>query len=236
MSNKAILKTQKVLVWAHEFSEDDWVKLKDSYQIGDYLMTCCGANAVPKTSPNGEQFFAHNAGECSTAPETVWHKTAKLMIKNSLKKFEIDCQEEFPGKGKDGKKWTADTYFEHQNRKIVVEIQHSYQSMTTYLKRQNIYDSSGIECYWLLMKERYGTLLTSLGKHRLRHEFNNIFPPKGGILPCIKEIPVACLEIESSPTIMGTGGFKASIDSWLKAVLDKEFVYQNGAWLIQIES
>jgi competence protein CoiA len=232
MSQNAILKSSGEIVWASYFTENDWKFLKQNYAIGDYLTTCCGANAVPKTSINGEQFFAHNAGECSTAPETVWHQTGKMLVKSGLGKRGIICQEERSGKNPDGSKWKADTYFEFNNRRIVIEIQHSSQTLEKYLKRQKIYQEAGIECIWLLYPERFLTLNRATANHRMRFEFNNIFPKEGYFHGCIKELPVAYLVADSAPIVRGVAGFEATLDGWLDAILEEKFRYQDGRWMI----
>lgn len=233
MSSNAVLKSNEALLWASDYSEIEWTEIKKSYSIGDYLMSCCGASAVPKTSPNGEQFFAHYAGECSTAPETKWHKTAKMLIRTALEMRSLHCYEEFHGCGRDGKKWIADTYFEFQNRKIAIEIQHSYQSLENYFRRQDAYASVGVECYWLLYKDRFLTVTGAMGKNRLKHEFNNEFPAKRSFYPCLKGIPVAYLDTELSPVVKGVAHFQSNLDAWIVSILEQNFVWSDGAWFIQ---
>lgn len=60
---------------AATISTSEWETLKQHAQLGDFVMPCCRAPAVLKTSINGLQFFAHLSDECATAPETVWHKS-----------------------------------------------------------------------------------------------------------------------------------------------------------------
>ncbi|MGO1845614.1 MAG: hypothetical protein ACTHZZ_04325, partial [Halomonas sp.] len=50
----------------------EWDNLKRNSQLGDFIMPCCKAPAVLKTSINNIPFFAHHANECDTAPETIW--------------------------------------------------------------------------------------------------------------------------------------------------------------------
>ncbi|MDB0543936.1 hypothetical protein LBW62_22125 [Ralstonia solanacearum] len=44
--------------------------LKQPTQLGNFVMMCCKAPAVLKTSINGLPFFDHVSDECATAPET----------------------------------------------------------------------------------------------------------------------------------------------------------------------
>ena len=76
----------------------EWESLKQSSMLGQYLMPCCDAPAVLKTSINGLHFFAHPADECATAPETKWHKAGKAAVLASLRTLGIKGHEEAPGK------------------------------------------------------------------------------------------------------------------------------------------
>ena len=48
---------EKIVAAALE--EEVWDLLKASYAVGDFTMPCCPSAAIPKTSMNGLQFFAH---------------------------------------------------------------------------------------------------------------------------------------------------------------------------------
>ena len=51
-----------------DFSLSEWEALKQSAQLGDFILPCCQAPAVLKTSIRGVPFFAHLTDECATAP------------------------------------------------------------------------------------------------------------------------------------------------------------------------
>ena len=163
-------------IYARDFNQTDWEELKATSEQGHITMECCGARAVLKTSPGFLRFFAHYSDECSTSPETKWHIEVKSLIVKELAVRGVTCIEEKTGKSNDSKKWKADTYFEFNNRKIVIEVQHSYQHLKKYHERQKIYNSSGVECYWLLFSERFRTVTTSIANFRLEHEFENKIP------------------------------------------------------------
>ena len=44
---------------ALRMSQAQWLGLQRNYHVGDLLMPCCNAPAVPKISANGHPFFAH---------------------------------------------------------------------------------------------------------------------------------------------------------------------------------
>jgi hypothetical protein len=155
---------------AHSLTEQEWVALKSTYVVGEYTMPCCSARAVPKTSPNGLQFFAHYSGECATAPETIWHRESKSILTTVLRRMGITCEEE----GYDavaGRKWMADVYFEANGRKIAIEIQRSYQHLDDFLRRQRRYEESGVECYLRIYFSRIGLGGNELSQGTLQGHF-----------------------------------------------------------------
>jgi competence protein CoiA len=216
-------------VAASSFTPDEWDALKASYEIGDLLMNC-GCAAIPKTSPNGRHFFAHYAGECGSALETQWHLDAKVLVHLHLSRMGIECRLERSG-ASDGSGWEADVFSSHKGRDIVIELQHSYQTLARYRARQKRYEEGGVSCYWLLYPPAYGTLTASMRKWRVRTEFNNVFPA-GGLLPCVADIPIATLETEPDILVSGAGPLRASLDEWLTGILFGRFMWDSGRWLL----
>ncbi|WP_235212814.1 competence protein CoiA family protein [Burkholderia paludis] len=89
-------------VHAAAFSIREWDQLNESTQLGDFLLPCCKAPAVLKTSINGLPFFAHLADECATAPETRWHRFGKAAVLAALSGMGIAGAEEVPGSSRPG--------------------------------------------------------------------------------------------------------------------------------------
>nr|WP_256557955.1 competence protein CoiA family protein [Marinobacterium sedimentorum] len=196
-------------------------------------MPCCGAAAVPKTSSNFLKFFAHYSEECSTSPESQWHIKAKDEIVTFLKLFDIEAKLEQSGESRLGS-WKADVYFEIESRKVAIEIQHSYQHLRDYLKRQLRYSSANVECYWILYRPRYITLTTSISKYRIKHEFGGEIPSEG-LFPCIPELPLVALDVgKDSSSIIGAAGLNSSVENFLYSILEHKFIYQQdrGAWIV----
>ena len=154
MSEFAIRKSG-IPLFPDELTEIEWTTLKESYAVGDIIMPCCGAAAIPKTSPNGLPFFSHHTDECSTSPESVWHVATKELIARYLTALNIEPYLEKQG---GGGTWKADVHFTHEGRNIAIEVQHSHQTLQDYLTRQKRYELDGVECYWLLYPKRYMTL------------------------------------------------------------------------------
>ena len=173
MSGIARTKRPGQTIEASHLDSTEWEALKARYTLGDFLTICCESPAIPKTSQNGLPFFAHHSDECSTAPETVWHKTAKTLICFYLKRKGIPAVEEHASTDRD---WIADVYFETGAKKIAIELQHSYQGLPKYLERQGRYRQAGVESYWLLYPARFKTLNLSVAKWRIRNEFGGRLP------------------------------------------------------------
>lgn len=217
-----------------DFSDIEWEVLKEKYEVGDFLMACCHSPAIPKTSPNGLKFFSHYSEECATAPETIWHIQAKESLIRDLVSKSIDARYEVLG-GEANERWKADIFFEFSNRKIVFEIQHSYQHLRDYFKRQERYMKSNVECYWVLFKPRFLTVSKSIAKFRIKEEFGNTFPKDEKIASGVNQIstlPIVWLEPEEKEHIKAPGFFSADCSSWIDSVLSGRFSYAVEGWKI----
>lgn len=223
-------------VHCEEYDRLTWESLKDSYTVGDLLMTCCQGDAVPKTSINGLQFFAHNAGECSTSPESKWHINSKALISHTARSMGLNCKEEVSG-GASPDKWRADVYIEFESRKIAIEIQHSPQTLRHYFKRQAAYEKSGVEAYWVLYEDRFRTLAHAMLRYKFENDpkFKENFFAIGHGYPMIADFPAFSLHHNLEPQIQCTPALKVSPQKWLKALVEKKFIFDNGKWLIEGE-
>ncbi len=208
-----------------------WDQLQCTYQVGDLLMPCCDAAAIPKTSPNGYPFFAHASGACSTSEESQWHLASKQAVAGVLEQLGCKATIEEPGSGEAGR-WQADVWSVRGNVKLAVEVQRSYQHLREYRRRQERYRAGGVRALWLLQEDRYKTLLGSMGKERFRTELGGVFPAAGHFGPCLADIPVARLAFDPDPAVSGAGFFKATLRQLLEAVLDGRFLCIDGLWCI----
>ena len=221
------------IVYADDFSDEEWQAYKDSYNLGELLMPCCSSPAIPKTSPNFLKFFAHYSDECATSPESIWHEQAKNDIAHQLHQLNLSPFIEYSESNKLGT-WRADVYFEFNNRKFALEIQHSYQSLTKYFKRQERYNESSVSCYWIIYKPRYLTLMSSINKFRLKNEFGGKKPHKG-YFPCLPSLPVLWFDNESEQhSIKGPGLFSCSVPEFLISIIESKFILSQdkGIWHI----
>jgi competence protein CoiA len=212
---------------ARSFTSEVWEELKLKYSVGDFLSICCDAPAIPKTSQNGVHFFAHVSGECSTAPESAWHKEAKALIQTSIGGHGLSSFAEHAGPGR---AWIADVYFESKGRQIAIELQHSYQGLRAYLERQQRYVNGGVECYWLIYPKRYPPLTLSIAKWRIKNEFGGQLPE--GMLGCIQQLPAIALELDPEAQVRGHCMYKARLEDWICAVLSGSFEFGSRGWRI----
>lgn len=216
-------------IHAHTFDATEWYALQSTYKMGEIVMPCCNSPAVPKTSSNGLQFFAHHNGECTTAPETIWHSSTKQAVANALSTLGVNAELEVSSENK--RRWQADVFFVHQGINFAIEIQRSYQHLDEYLQRQKRYEDDKVKAFWLLHPERYKTVTLAMAKLRIKTEFGGKQPKGGGVFPCLPSIPIACAEGEPI-AIRGAGLFKSSMENWLAAIVDSRFYWENGKWLI----
>lgn len=207
------------------FEEESWDQLKKDYQIGNLKMICCGANAIPKTSIKYNRFFAHQSVECSTAPETIWHKTSKKIIVEEFSKLGFKAIEEQIGRG-----WIADVYVEFNGRKIAIELQQSPQTLKVYIERQKKYSEFQVEAYWLVFPPRYLTIKKAIKQYRLKNEFNNKCPSEG-FFPSLNDLPVFYID-EVDYRIKGVGLFNHSIEDFIISVVKSKLAYGK-TWYIE---
>jgi hypothetical protein len=208
----------------------EWEILKQKSKLGDFVMPCCRAPAVLKTSYNGRPFFSHLSDECATAPETVWHSTGKAAVLAALGRLGIQGKDEEPGQSPTGAKWKADILFIVGGRTIAIELQRSYQHIRDFKRRQERYAASNVECYWLARKDVFLTLCGATVRELLKREYGGKFPQGGvgsGMLP---ELPVAMLESDEQIRVdFGMSKF-ATVEQWLTGILSGAFQYRSGSW------
>lgn len=208
----------------------EWEALKRTGKLGDFVMPCCKAQAVLKTSINGLPFFAHLSDECATAPETKWHQAGKAAVLAALNGMGIQGREEVPGRSPTGDKWEADVLFSVPGRTIAIELQRSYQHLRDFTRRQDRYTASAVECFWLVRRETFVTLGKATSRLLLKRDFGNVFPPCGigaGMLP---ELPVAMLDTEGTQRVLFGGFMAATVPLWLAGILNGTYQYRSGSW------
>lgn len=214
---------------AHMLNAEEWRSLQTSYRVGGLLMPCCEAAAIPKTSPYGLQFFAHAGGQCSTSPEGVWHLTGKETVAKTAREMGIAASIEHSSTYG----WRSDVWLMIDDAPVAVEIQHSYQHLRDYRRRQARYTEQGVRCLWLVMAKPYKTLLESSLKNRWIEEFGRGKWPEGEN-QCLRDVPVGMLNLdqEHNPMVIGPR-LGASLYVVLQAFMENRFVWDKGAWVVE---
>ena len=209
-------------------SPQEWRILQQTYRVGDLVMPCCHDAAIPKCSSNGTHFFAHAGGECTSAPESRWHVQAKEFVRDTARELGYRAQLEVPGGGNIPNRWCSDVWITTSANAVAVEVQHSYQHLRDYVRRQERYATAGVRCLWLVIEPHYGTLLKAMGKRRFQ-EFGRRWPD--GQDGCIRHLPVGMLALEPTPHVRGPR-LQVDLASVLDAFLTDRFRWENGAWLV----
>lgn len=159
----AFLNGCRVETW--RLSPDEWVDLKRSYKTST-LQMLCGNDAVPKNSPLGLQYFAHKPNtECTLhekSDESPEHLRAKTLVAEAAESAGWKATIEYPAPDRS---WIADVLLEKGDRRLVVEVQLSPQSIQGFEYRQGRYLADGLECVWLV-GPRIGHLPNSVPYYR----------------------------------------------------------------------
>lgn len=205
-------------------SANEWDAMKEvsKRDANAFKLACCGERAIPKTSINGVQFFAHMAGVCATAPETQWHIDGKDIIAGCLRDHGIPFQLERPSSS-GRRKWIADIYAEIGQRQVVIELQRSYQHYRDYLRRQQRYQESGIEAYWLTRQEFFLALAKSINRAANR---------AGGAEKIIQgspDVPIGILNLDASPKVFFPGE-PLTVNEWISRLVLRPMRYENDHW------
>ncbi|STQ89997.1 competence protein CoiA [Iodobacter fluviatilis] len=208
----------------------DWEILKQAAQLGDFVMPCCKAPAVLKTSINGLPFFAHLSDECATAPETIWHRSGKTAVLAALNELGIEGSDEVQGQSSNGDKWKADVLFSVGGRTIAIELQRSYQHLRDFTLRQDRYKDSSVECYWLVRQETFITLGKATSRQLITREFDNVMPPQGIGTGMPPNLPVAMLNTEGEQLVHFGLLKSATVQAWLAGILNNNYQYRDGSW------
>ena len=140
-------------IYGFQYNLKDWIALKEDKESA-FEMTCCGSQAILKTSKLGTQFFAHKVKpehtNCSTGGESAEHIHIKYLVMKELDRNGWSVEVEKRGATPSGEEWIADIYAEKGKVKIAIEVQWSPQAFIETRRRQEKYAQSGVRCAWLL--------------------------------------------------------------------------------------
>lgn len=135
---------------APELASAEWLELKGQYRAAGLSMIC-GQPGIPKTSPNGLQFFAHHpASNCQLhegGRESPEHLSAKAAVAKAARAAGWIATIEHPAPDRS---WIADVLAEKAARRVALEIQLAAQSDVDFARRTGRYEQAGVEALWLV--------------------------------------------------------------------------------------
>ncbi|HAX5102291.1 TPA: hypothetical protein JZG64_004556 [Escherichia coli] len=148
-------------IHSFEFDHQKWENLKQTYKSQFLFMSCCGQQAIPKTSKLNNYYFAHKSkSDCQYAKESAEHLCLKFLIAKLASDAGWSVTTEKQGLTPEGEQWIADVFCTRNNAKLIFEVQLSSQKDDEFKVRQNRYISSGIRALWLRKlrkgREEYG--------------------------------------------------------------------------------
>lgn len=151
MGFKCVLNSKAI--YSFEFSDEDWLNLKDSYKNQQLISPCCSSDYIPKQNQLGTRFFAHKSlsncpyAKCSQPREQQYFK---YLISRELVKMGWTVQHDKHGCTPNGVNWVADIYAEKQNTKFIFEVVWQDNPDDNVLLRQQQYLESGIKSAWFV--------------------------------------------------------------------------------------
>ena len=143
-------------LFSFTFNDSEWLKLKRDYLDLGLYMPCCGHHAIPKTSILGTKYFAHRVkAKCSSLNgESREHQFLKYLACKTLHEMGWQVEVEKRGLSLLDELWIADIYAEKENKRFVVEIQWSGQTIEETKIRSEKYKNSGIKVLWFMKMKR----------------------------------------------------------------------------------
>ncbi|NWF06692.1 hypothetical protein HX810_03260 [Pseudomonas salomonii] len=96
-------------------------------------------------------------------------------------------------------------YVEISDRKVAIELQRSYQHLRDFVRRQDRYERSGVECYWLVRHEVGRTLGKAIMTKRWKEEFDRKNPPPGHMINTWPVFYFGMLMPERDPNVVTPG-------------------------------
>jgi hypothetical protein len=131
-------------------SDEEWKKLASEVKGGlkQVKFDCCENSGHLRISKLDTKHFVHKRRDnCKWKPESLEHLQLKAEIVKMCSQLGWSIDTEV--KGED---WVADVIAWNNERKVVFEIQLSYQTFEKTKERTSKYLENGYECYWLFKK------------------------------------------------------------------------------------
>ena len=131
-------------------SDEEWKNLNSEVKDGtkQVKFDCCENSGHLRISKLGTKHFVHNRKDnCNWKPESLEHLQLKAEILKMCSQLGWSVDTEVGGED-----WIADVIAWNNERKLVFEIQLSYQTLERTKERTSKYLENGYEIYWLFKK------------------------------------------------------------------------------------
>lgn len=217
-----------------DYSRDEWEKIKSSHLDFGLHMKCCGAQAIPKTSKLGTQFFAHKSDACGEGKESAEHILCKELVVNGARRAGWYATPEESGTDNEGNAWIADALCSKENQRVAFEIQLASQTFSEYKRRTVRYEKSGVASLWLIQRKRKHPIAEQMILDRIQStNRRDVFEHH----PDRKDMPVFQVDVSSLENIFvffpwhhGNGPYQLPLDEFVFGVLSGKMSFKEKRW------
>lgn len=218
------------------FAADYWERLSQDPGAPRPKLTlpCCQVPAEIKTDNLGTPFFSHTRGDCASPESLAWYRLARDAITRGIKSLDVVAKERVPI-GRMDAPGVADMYLDIPGNPVAIQIEHHRFSLPHLEARQDRFAAAGIQAFWVLPKSQYIATAHAILKGRLREEYDNRLPVSlsaAGALNQRGDLPMVWLESGERESVMVPGLNPASVERWIRALVEGTFLYGRDGWRI----
>lgn len=231
MSDIATTNTGRVV-----FAADYWERLSQDPGAPRPKLTlpCCQGPAEIKADNLGMPFFSHTRGDCASPESLAWHRLARDAITLGIEGLDLVAKERVPI-GRMDAPCVADMYLDIPGNPVAIQIEQRRFSLSLLEARQARFSAAGVQAFWVLPKSQYIATAHSILKGRLREEYDNRLPASlsaAGALNQRGDLPMVWLESGERESVMVPGLNPASVEAWIRALVEGTFRYGRDGWRI----
>lgn len=217
-----------------DYTPSEWNNLKSNYADLGLYMKCCGAQAIPKTSKLGTQFFAHKTDACGEGKESIEHIRCKELIVLGARDAGWLANPEESGIDLHNNPWVADVLCIKNNVKFAFEVQLASQTFAEYKRRTERYINSQVSCLWFIPLKRKHPIAEQMILDRINSTKRSDVI---GHHPDRQDMPVFQVDISDLENILvffpwhhGNGPFHIPLREFANGVLSGRMNFNNQRW------
>ena len=217
-----------------DYSPGEWDQLKLRYADLGLHVRCCGAQAIPKTSKLGSQFFAHKSNACGEGKESIEHILCKELIVKGGRAAGWVSSPEQPGEDSFQNAWVADVLCQKNDYRIAFEVQLASQAFAEYKRRTVRYSNSGVNCLWFIQRKRKHPIAEQMILDRINStQRKDVL----GHHPDREDMPVFQIDTSDIANITvffpwhhGHGPYQIPLSEFVQGVLSGQMTFQGQRW------